>query len=167
MAQDAKPVIDSEEYYGIKILKNGTWLYNGSPISRHNLVKLFASVLKKDGKGDYWLITPYEKGRIKVEDAPFMAVELKAEGDGSKQFLSFRTNIDDWVTAGKDHPLRISHDPQTQEPSPYVMVRDGLEARLSRSVYYELIKQAVPEAQDKNVLGVWSAGVFFPIGKAL
>jgi hypothetical protein len=160
-----KPVIDSEEYYGIKILKNGTWLYNGTPINRHNLVKLFASVLKKDAAGDYWLITPYEKGRIEVEDVPFSAVELKATGAGKKQALSFRTNIDDWVTADAAHPIRVSFDPQSGEPSPYVMVRDGLEARMARPVYYDLVKIAVEDAKEKGLYGVWSKGAFYTIGR--
>jgi hypothetical protein len=161
-----KPVIDSEEYYGIKILRNGTWIYNGSPITRHNLVKLFASVLKKDAAGDYWLITPYEKGRIEVEDVPFMAVEVKVRASGESQELSFRTNLDDWVQAGADHPLRVSFDARTGEPSPYIMVRDGLEARLTRPVYYELVKIAAPDSKDKDLFGVWSGGSFFGIGRA-
>ena len=160
-----KPVIDSEEYYGIKILKNGTWIYNGTPINRHNLVKLFASVLKKDGAGDYWLVTPYEKGRIEVEDVPFSAVELKADGAGRAQALTFRTNIDDWVTADDAHPIRVSFDEGSGAPSPYVMVRDGLEARIARSVYYELVKAAVEDEKEKGLYGVWSKGAFFTIGR--
>lgn len=160
------PVIDSDEYYGIKILKNGTWLYNGTPINRHNLVKLFASVLHKDGQGDYWLVTPYEKGRIEVEDVPFTAVELRVESSGKDQKLSFRTNLDEWVEAGKGHPLRVEIDPATQEPSPYVMVREGLEARIARTVYYELVKLAVEaEGKEKGTFGVWSNAEFYPVGK--
>lgn len=159
-------MIESDEYYGIKILKSGGWLYNGTPISRHNLVKLFASVLYKDDKGGYWLVTPYEKGRIEVEDAPFAAVELKAENSGREQVLSFRTNLDDWVTAGKDHPLRVVIDAQTEEPSPYVLVRDNLEARLTRAVYYELVKLAVEDEKEKDLFGVWSGGEFYPVGKS-
>ena len=159
------PVIDSDEYYGIKILKNGTWLYNGTVINRHNLVKLFASVLHKDEKGDYWLVTPYEKGRIEVEDVPFTAVELRVESSGKDQKLFFRTNRDDWLAAGKDHPLRVEIDAATQEPSPYVMVRKGLEARIARTVYYELVKLAVEAEKDKGVFGVWSDAEFYPIGE--
>jgi len=164
-----KPLIDSEEYYGIKILKNGTWLYNGTPINRHNLVKLFSSVLQKDADGDYWLITPYEKGRIEVEDVPFTAVELQVVSSGKGQKLRFRTNIDDWVEAGKEHPLRVAHDEATGEPSPYIMVRGkgdtGLEARISRPVYYELVKLAVADVKDKELFGVWSQDEFYPVGQ--
>jgi uncharacterized protein len=163
--ESKKPVIDSEEYYGIKILKNGTWMYNGSPITRHNLVKLFASVLKQDEAGDYWLITPYEKGRIEVEDAPFMAVELKIESSGKSQQLKFRTNLDDWVTAGPEHRIRVVFDAATGEPSPYIMVRDRLEARIARPVYYELVKIAAEDEKEKGLYGVWSAGEFFGIGR--
>jgi hypothetical protein len=160
-----KPVVDSEEYYGIRILKNGTWLYNGTPINRHNLVKLFASVLKKDEAGGYWLITPYEKGRIEVDDVPFAAVEVKTEGAGKAQVLQFRTNIDDWVTADAAHPLRVSFDARNGEPSPYIMVRDGLEARITRAVYYELVKIAAEDEKEQGLYGVWSQGAFFPIGR--
>lgn len=160
-----KPPIESEEYYGIKILRNGTWLYNGTPINRHNLVKLFASVLQKDANGDYWLITPYEKGRIEVEDAPFTAVEVQVVSSGKEQVLRFRTNLDEWVEAGGEHPLRVAYDAATGEPSPYIMVRQGLEALVARSVYYELVKFAVPAEDDENLAGVWSKNEFYPLGK--
>jgi uncharacterized protein len=160
-----KPIVDSEEYYGIKILRNGAWLYNGTPITRHNLVKLFASVLKKDEAGDYWLITPYEKGRIEVEDVPFLAVELETGSSGKSQVLRFRTSLDDWAIADTGHPIRVTHDAETGEPSPYIMIRDGLEARIARPVYYELVKLGEESAAEKGLFGVWSAGVFFPLGK--
>lgn len=167
--------IASEEYYGIKILKDGSWLYGGTPILRHNLVKLFSTVLKRDETGDFWLETPYEKGRIEVEDAPFIAVELQAEGAGPAQRLNFRTNVDDWVTAGPGHPLRVG-GPRTgidgagktddfPSPAPYILVRGGLEAKLNRAVYYQLAGIAVPDAADENLFGVWSAGEFFPLGR--
>lgn len=129
------------------------------------MVKLFARVLKRDDKGDYWLSTPYEKGRIEVEDAPFQAVELKVEGLGEGQILRFRTNVDDVITAGKDHPLRVALAARTGAPSPYLYVRDGLEARLSRAVYYQLADLAVEDKTDSNWRGVWSGGVFFQIGR--
>jgi uncharacterized protein len=161
MSSAKKPLVDSEEHYGIKILRDGTWLYQGTPINRINMVRLFSSVLKKDERGDYWLVTPYEKGRIEVEDVPFMAVEMKIEKSGQEQILHFRTNIDDWVRAGHDHPLRMSG-----EGAPYILVRDDLEARVSRAVYYDLVAMAVPEKSGSDVMGVWSGGIFFPIGKA-
>ena len=159
-----KPEDSAPEQYDIKILKNGTWLYNGTPINRHNLVKLFATVLQKDAEGRYWLITPYERGVIEVEDVPFTAIELRVESAGRGQKLSFRTNLDDWVDAGRDHPIRVAHDPQTLEPSPYVMARGGMEARISRAVYYELAEIAVPDDADARVFGVWSGGEFYPLG---
>jgi hypothetical protein len=151
------------EKYDIKILKNGTWLYAGTPIRRENMVKLFSSVLKKDKKGGYWLETPYEKGRIEVEDAPFTAVELKAKGRGKKQTLSFRTNTDHWVTAGKGHDIRVETNRKTGEPAPYIHVRDGLEARIARAVFYELAHLAVSDGKDGY--GVWSGGSFYIIGR--
>jgi uncharacterized protein len=163
--ESKKPAAGKEEHYRIKILKNGTWLYNGTPIARHNMVRLFASVLRKDAVGGYWLVTPYEKGRIEVEDAPFMAVELKIDGSGKSQALQFRTNVDDWVTAGPANPLRVVFDAKTGEPSPYIMVRDGIEARIARPVYYELAAIAGPDEGDENLYGVWSLGAFFPIGR--
>ena len=160
-----KPLIDSEEYYRIKILKNGTWLYQDSPITRHNLVKLFASVLQRDIRGDYWLVTPYERGRIEVEDVPFTAVELKTSSSGTTQTLLFRTNMDEWIEAGPEHPIRVKINSDTGEPSPYILVRQGLEARIVRSVYYELVSLAVTDTKQKEVLGLWSRNTFFPIGK--
>ncbi|MDI1228571.1 MAG: DUF1285 domain-containing protein [bacterium] len=154
------------EHYDIKILKNGTWLYNGTPINRHNLVKLFATVLQKDAEGRYWLITPYERGVIGVEDVPFTAIELRVESAGRGQKLSFRTNLDDWVEAGPSHPIRVAHDAATGEPSPYVMVRGQMEARISRAVYYELAALAVPDDADAATLGVWSRNEFYAIGRA-
>lgn len=157
------PANTEEEHYGIKILKNGDWLYQGTPIKRHNLVKLFASVLKRDDKGDYWLITPAERGRIEVEDAPFLAVEMSVQGSGKNRTLRFRTNIDEWTEANAAHPLRIVVNPVSEEPSPYVLVREGLEARIVRSIYYDLIKLI---DEEKGRAGIWSGGVFFPVGVA-
>ncbi|MBI1214702.1 MAG: DUF1285 domain-containing protein [Alphaproteobacteria bacterium] len=158
------PEGEEEEFYAIRILRDGTWLYNGTPIKRHNLVKLFSTVLQKDEKGGYWLVTPYEKGRIVVDDAPFTAVEMIAEGAGKGQKLRFRTNVDTWVEAGPDNPLRVAEDPKTGEPAPYLLVRDNLEALVSRAVYYELVALASESAQQKGLYGVWSHGKFHPVG---
>lgn len=155
-----------DEYYGIRILKNGTWLYQGTPIGRHNLVKLFASVLKRDENGDYWLVTPAEKGRIEVDDVPFVAVELRARGEGLQCEVSIRTNLDEWVTVGADHPLRVAFD-EDGAPSPYIVVRDHLEARLSRAVYYELAELAMRLPPRDGNYGIWSQGRFFTVGKAM
>jgi hypothetical protein len=134
-------------------------------------VGLFASVLKRDAEGTFWLETPAERGRIAVEDAPFVAVELDWNGDGRQQTLSFRTNVDQVVTAGPDHPIRVAHDLLTCEPTPYIRVRDGagdwgIEARIGRAVYYELVALGVPEwVGCRRMLGVWSSGLFFPLGE--
>ncbi len=150
----------------MRIDRDGIWYYNGSPIGRKELVCLFASVLRRDDAGDYWLITPAEAGRIRVEDVPFIAVELFASGAGRDQVLSLRTNVDEIVTLDQDHPLRVDHHPETGEPSPYVTVRERLEARIARSVYYELVDLGVEEAVDRQYLfGVWSSGIFFPMGR--
>ena len=154
------------------IKRDGTWLYRGSPINRKELVCLFSSVLRREEDGSWWLQTPAERGRIEVEDAPFIAVELDWTGDCQHQVLSFRTNIDEVVTAGPEHPIRISHDLMTCEPVPYIKVRDGaanhlaVEARINRATYYELVALAVPGwIGSKRVLGVWSQGRFFSLGE--
>lgn len=145
-------------------------MYLGSPIGRKELVCLFASVLKRDVDGTFLLETPAERGRIVVEDAPFLAVELDWTGDGPSQCLSFRTNVDQIITAGPDHPIRVMHDAATDEPTPYILVRPGngrlgVEARINRAVYYELVALAEPEWIDgRHLLGVWSSGVFFTLG---
>ncbi len=150
----------------MRIARDGTWFYHGSPIGRKPLVRLFASVLSRDDDGDYWLTTPAERGRIEVEDAPFIAVELTVSGSGRAQSLRFRTGIDDEVTADADHPIRVSHDPASGEPAPYVLVRDRLEALIARAVFYQLVEHGVEEDVDGDHLyGVWSEGCFFPIGK--
>lgn len=151
-------------HYDIRIGRNGTWYYRGSEIARKTLVKLFASVLRRDGDGVYWLETPVEKGRIDVDDAPFVAVAVERVA-GTRESLRFRTNLDDEVSAGRSHAIRVATSRETGEPAPYIMVRDGLEALISRSVYYELAELAVPrDAASPQSLGVWSDGVFFTFG---
>src|SRR5690348_16935767 len=108
----------------IRIARDGTWSYLGSPINRAPLVRLFASVLRREPDGSYWLVTPAERGRVTVDDVPFAAVELTVEGEGREQALIFRTNIDDSVTADEEHPLRVAIDHASGEPSPYLLVRD-------------------------------------------
>ncbi|MBR0683881.1 DUF1285 domain-containing protein [Roseomonas eburnea] len=153
----------------MRIGRDGTWYYRGSAIQRKPLVCLFASVLKRGDDGTYWLETPAERGRIEVEDAPFIAVELfwrdcDCGGREPRQCLTFRTNLDEMVTANAEHPIRVQLCPVTREPRPYITVRPGLEARISRVVFYELVALAQPETIDgREVLGVWSEGVFFPI----
>lgn len=151
--------------FDVRIGRDGTWYYKGSPIARRALVKLFASVLQRDGAGDYWLVTPVERGRIKVDDAPFVAVELGVEQAGRDQGLTFRTNLDELVTADRGHPIRVAHDRSTGAPRPYVLVRPGFEALLLRPVYYQLVELGVEEAvANDHLFGVWSRGMFFPLG---
>lgn len=152
--------------FDIRIDGNGVWRYQGSPIGRIALVKLFATVLRRDADGGYWLVTPAEAGRIEVEDVPFTAVELSATGSGTSQVITLRTNVDDIVTVDAEHPIRVAHDPESGEPRPYVLVRDGLEARLLRPVFYHLVELGVEEGRgDDQIYGVWSCGHFFPLGR--
>ncbi|HEY3911975.1 MAG TPA: DUF1285 domain-containing protein [Stellaceae bacterium] len=148
----------------IRIARDGSWHYRGSPITRLPLVKLFASVLRRDGDGSYWLVTPAERGRVAVEDVPFLAVALTIADSGRAQQLIFRTNLDEIVTAGPDHPLRVE-TAANGEPAPYILVRDGLEARLTRPVFYELVDLGAEEPiAGAAQFGVWSSGVFFRLG---
>lgn len=153
------------------IRRDGVWLYRGSPIERKEMICLFASVLRREADGGWWLQTPAERGRIEVEDAPFIAVELDWTGEGREQTLSFRTNIDQVVTAGPTHPIRVARDHPDADPVPYLLVRPGegeagIEARISRSVYYELVALAEAESiGGRQMLGVWSRGCFFPLGE--
>jgi hypothetical protein len=151
--------------FGIRIDRSGTWHYRNSPIGRKELVCLFASVLERRQDGSYWLVTPVEQGRIEVEDVPFIAVEIFLNGSGRDMVVSFRTNVDEMFCLDEDHKLRVEIDPHTGEPSPYVHVRDGLDARLARSVYYELVALGFEEKiGSKTVYGIWSKDLFFPLG---
>lgn len=144
---------------GLRIGRDGTWYYQGGPIGRKGLVKLFASVLRLEDDGRYYLVTPVEKVPIAVEAMPFVAVEMVREGRGESQNLSFRSNVDDVVTAGPEHPLGF--EPEPQGFTPFVSVRGGLKARLARPVYYELAALATERGGGEG-LGVWSGGQFFP-----
>lgn len=148
----------------MRIARNGVWYHLGSPIKRRKMVKLFASILRHDPDGRYYLVTPVEKFAITVDDAPFQAVAMTVHGKGRAQVLTFRTNVDDEVMAGPEHPIRVSIDPGTGEPSPYVHVRARLEALISRAIFYDLAELAVEESGDGGRQhGVWSAGAFFPL----
>ncbi len=150
---------------GIRIARDGTWFHRNLPIRRKALVKLFSSVLRREADGTYWLVTPVERGRVEVEDAPFTAVELSVIGHGPAQILRFRTNVGDWVEAGPENPIRVAIAPDTREPRPYIFVRAGLEALILRPVYYRLADLAVEhDADGVTTLGVWSNKVFFPLG---
>jgi hypothetical protein len=149
----------------MRIARDGTWFYRGSPIGRSALVKLFASVLRREQDGSYWLVTPAERGRIEVEDVPFLAVALTLQGEGREQQLIFRTNLDDIVTAGPDNLLRVE-TAASGSPAPYILVRDGLEARIARPVFYDLVELGREEPIEHTIqFGVWSMGRFFRLGE--
>jgi hypothetical protein len=147
---------------GMAIRADGVWLYQGSPIGRKPLVKLFSTVLRRDADGRHYLVTPVEKVDVAVADAPFLAVEMEVRGEGAAQTLTFRTNVDDVVTAGPDHPLRFVVEEPSGGLKPYLLVRGRLEALVTRAVYYDLVELAV---ENGDTPGVWSGGVFFPLEK--
>ena len=155
-------------HFAIRIDRNGSWFYRGTPINRASLVRLFSGVLSRDAAGAYWLITPAERGRITVEDAPFLAVALERRGSARDQALIFRTNVGDLVTLDAGHPLRVETDPANGGPRPYILVRNGLEARVVRPVFYELVELAGEERVGHTTrFGVWSTGTFFPLDQAM
>ncbi len=150
----------------IRIDANGNWLYQGSRIGRRRMVKLFSTVLRFEGQ-QYFLVTPPLKYQIQVDDAPFVAVELNRRNNQGQQRLYFRTNMDEVVVADEAHPLSIVTDALSGEPSPYIAVRDGLKAKITRSVFYQLVEFLQPAPHPHagvNSVGVFSAGVFFPFG---
>lgn len=145
---------------GLKIRGDGVWFYQGTPIGRPALVKLFASILRKDDDGRTYAVTPVEKVDVAVEDAPFLAVEMAVEGEGAAQRLTFRTNVDDVVSVDREHPLRFQQVPPDGGFKPYVAVRGRLEALVTRAVYADLVQLAVENAD--GAIGVWSAGIWWP-----
>ena len=152
---------------GLKIRGDGAWLYRESPIRRASLVELFASVLRKDDDGRTYLVAPTEKVDVAVEDAPFLAVDLEVRGTGRAQQIVFRTNVDDVVACGPEHPLRFAEQQPGKGLKPYVLVRGRLEALLTRALLHDLVVLAVDEERaGKRVTGVWSGGSFFAFGPA-
>jgi hypothetical protein len=148
------------------IKRDGTWFHEGTPIGRARLVRLFSTVLRREGD-KHFLVTPVEKLEITVEDAPFIAVLMKREGKGAQQKLTFSTNVGDEALASAAHALTFRTDDETGERAPYINVRAGLEARIARAVYYDLVE--LGETRDitgEEMFGVWSDGVFFPFGPA-
>lgn len=151
----------------IRIARDGTWFYLGSPIGRRALVKLFSSVLRKDTDGRTYLVTPVEKIGITVDDAPFLAVEMAVDGDGPDQVISFRTHVDDVVTVDEDHPVRFEAEDETGGLKPYVLVRGRLEALVNRPVFHDLVDLGVDlDRGHGHEFGIWSSGVFFPMAKS-
>ena len=147
----------------MRIARDGTWFYLGTPIGRPELVRLFSTILRKDGDR-YVLVTPVEKVGIKVDDAPFVAVDFTARGLGEDQNLTFVTNLGDEAVAGSDHPIRVERDPETGEPSPYVLIRARLEALIDRKSFYRLVEFGAHHPHEgESWFGLWSGGVFFPV----
>ena len=149
----------------MRIAVDGTWFYLGTPIGRPQLVRLFSTILKREDSGRYVLVTPVEKVGIKVEDAPFIAVRVDAEGEGQRRRLSFMTNVGDVTIAGRENPIRVEFRGEEREPRPYILVRGKLEARIARAVFYELVNLAEErKTAGGRELGLWSDGVFFSLG---
>jgi hypothetical protein len=154
------------ETLDIRIDRDGVWYYHGEPIRRKELVCLFASALTRDENGGYWLVTPTEMGPVSVDDVPFIAVELFVAGCARDQVISFRTNIDQVVTVDHEHELYVVADAASGERVPYLRLGLGLDARLARSVYYDLVGHGSEyEHAGQRLFGVWSRGSFFPLGE--
>ena len=143
----------------IRIARDGTWFYLGTPIGRPEMVRLFSTILRKDGD-DYFLVTPVEKVGITVDDAPFLAVDFTVNGAGRDQALTFETNVGDFALAGPDHAIRMQRDPKTGEPAPYVHIRANLEALIDRKSFYRIVDIG---SHHDGWFGLWSAGTFFAI----
>ncbi|EAQ24384.1 DUF1285 domain-containing protein [Roseovarius sp. 217] len=143
----------------MRIARDGTWFYLGTPIGRPELVRLFSTILRRDGN-DYFLVTPVEKVGITVDDAPFIAVDFEVDGAGPEQSLRFETNVGDHANAGPEHPIRVERDPETGEPAPYVLIRANLEALIDRKSFYRLVE--IGDRVD-GWFGLWSGGEFFRI----
>jgi hypothetical protein len=151
----------------MRIARDGIWYHQGSPIGREAMVRLFSTILRRESDGNYVLVTPGEKLDIQVEDAPFVAVEVKNEGAGRNRKLAFRLNTGDLIVAGADNVLRF--ETKADGPHPYLHVRGGMEALVARSVYYELANLALDEVEhgpDGETVGLWSDGVFFAMSDA-
>ncbi|WP_126975010.1 DUF1285 domain-containing protein [Frigidibacter oleivorans] len=147
----------------IEIRRDGSWFYLGTPIGRPALVRLFSTILKKEGDR-YFLVTPVEKVGIRVEDAPFLAVDAEVTGSGPDQAIRFTTLTEDTVTAGPDRPIRVERDPATGEPAPYVLVRAELEALIDRKTFYRLVEIGEHRPHEgRDWFGLRSGGAFFPL----
>jgi hypothetical protein len=150
----------------MRIATDGTWLYLKTPIGRPALVKLFASVLKREGD-KYFLVTPVEKCGIRVDDAPFLAVELNVESNGAGQVLNFRTNVDDWVACGPQHVMRFVPEAGTGGLKPYIHVRRDLWAKVTRALFFDLVELGDErDVEGKTMFGVSSGGMFFAMAPA-
>jgi len=147
----------------IRIASDGVWFHEGRPILRKKLVQLFASVLKRKSNGEYWLITPAEQARIKVEEAPFIVVEMIVKRKNEDQGIVLRTNIDQYITVDSDHPVYVSKRPNG-EYAPYLLISDGLTALINRTVYYQMAELCIERmSANGSQTGIWSQGSFFSL----
>jgi uncharacterized protein len=147
----------------MRIARDGTWFHEGTPIGRPGLVRLFSSILRREGDR-YFLVTPVEKVGIQVDDAPMVAVDFTVAGEGRDQTLHFVTKTEDEATMGPDHPLRVVRDAASGEPSPYILIRPGLEALIDRKSFYRMVELGCHEVTGgEGWFGLWSQGTFFPI----
>jgi hypothetical protein len=147
----------------MRIARDGTWFYQGTPIGRPGLVQLFCNILKREGER-FYLVTPAEKVGIKVEDAPFVAVDFTVAGEGASQVVTFATRGEERAPCGPDHPLRVARDPSTDEPAPYITIRPGLEARIDRKSFYRLVDLCDHQTvAGERWFGLQSGGAFFPV----
>jgi uncharacterized protein len=147
----------------MRIARDGTWFYLGTPIGRAPLVKLFSAILKREGD-DYFLVTPVEKVGITVDDAPLLATDFEVSGEGADQTLTFTAKTEDAATLGPDHPLRVERDPISGEPSPYILIRANLWALIDRKSFYRMVDLGCHHPHDGQMwFGLWSSGQFFPI----
>lgn len=149
------------------ITRDGQWLHKGEPLAREAIVRLFSTILRREEDGEYYLVTPVEKWRIKVEDTPLLAHSLAVEGEGSRQVVRVTTNVGETLEIGRDHPLEVGTYPESDEPRPVVLVRHGVVARLVTAAYYDLVAQVTQQTvSGQPVFGVFSCGNFYKIGSA-
>lgn len=153
-----------EPQFSVRIAADGSWHYQGSEISRAELVKLFTTALHRAPDGSYWLVTPFEAGLVEVEDVPFTIVALRVDRPGPSQIIRCRTNLDQWIDLDDEHPLAMRPPPQGGPPAPYVTVRPGLEGRLLTQVFYELVELGKVDAAVGE-LRIKSAGDWFSLGR--
>jgi len=150
----------------MRISRDGQWIYRGEPMRREALVRLFASILRREADGEYYLVTPVEKWRIQVEDTPLLAHSLSIEGEGADQVVTLETNVGETLAISPEHPLSVDCYPDSDEPRPVILVRHGVEARLTTAAYYDLAEQLSEEIVDgKPVYGLYSCGNFYKVGQ--
>lgn len=151
----------------LRISRDGHWIFKGEPLAREAIVRLFSTILRREEDGEYYLLTPVEKWHIQVEDAPLLAHSLRVTGEGDRQVVSVTTNVGESLEIGQDHPLEVGTYPGSDEPRPIVKVRHGVEARLVTAAYYDLAEHVVERNQGGHpVLGVFSHGIFYKIGRS-